>query len=105
MVVVGLRLGDRVRYQGRAATVRYLGLTLWCADDRAWVGIELDERTGKHDGIVGGTRYFTAAYEHGLFVRRAQLSALGVSPEMKARQSRAPVRTLRACRAPMHEDR
>ena len=91
MVVVGLRVGDRVRYKGRAATVRFLGATLWCTEERAWVGIELDERVGKHDGIVDGTRYFQTAPEHAIFARCAQLSAIGVSPEAKARQSRAAV--------------
>lgn len=45
-----------------------------------WVGIELDEPTGKNDGSLSGTRYFDAKPNTGVFVRekRVEVGRFGV---------------------------
>ncbi|VDK79995.1 unnamed protein product [Dibothriocephalus latus] len=45
----GLRLGDRVQVSGgRLGVIRYIGPTDFASGE--WVGVELDEATGKNDG-------------------------------------------------------
>ena len=37
--------------------------------DAPWVGIELDEPTGRNDGSVNGVRHFTCEKNKGVFAR------------------------------------
>ena len=61
-------LGQTVKLQdGRRATVRYIGNPHFAPG--AWLGVELDEATGKNDGAVQGERYFECEPAHGMFVR------------------------------------
>src|SRR4051794_963799 len=49
-------------------SVRFLGRTKFASGD--WVGVELDQSAGKHDGIVEGVRYFQCGRSNtGVFVR------------------------------------
>ncbi|KAL3923002.1 MAG: hypothetical protein SGPRY_004359, partial [Prymnesium sp.] len=66
---VAWQVGDRVTYQGIPAIVRYVGMTLWSSDPHEYVGIEFFMPVGKHDGVVGETRYFSAYRNSALFVR------------------------------------
>ena len=43
----------------------------------AWVGVKLDEPTGKNDGIVKGKRYFECAANCGVLVRPERVEAGG----------------------------
>ena len=52
---------------GRTATVRFAGSTHFAAGE--WVGVELDEATGKNDGEVQGQRYFACPQGYGMFIR------------------------------------
>lgn len=70
----------------RRGTVRYVGPVAFPSANSSassastpaqpsaqpWIGVELDEPLGKHDGAIagpGGQRYFTCAAKHGAFVR------------------------------------
>lgn len=52
----------------------------------AWVGVELDEPTGRNDGRVkeGGTKYFVCAAKCGVFVRpeRVEIGDFGVVDDL-----------------------
>lgn len=47
----------------------------------AWVGITLDEPTGKNNGSVNGTKYFSCAANSGVFLR-AERVEVGDFPEL-----------------------
>ena len=53
----------------RRGTVRYIGDVPEIPGIGAWIGIELDEPTGKNDGSVKGTRYFECKAGFGVLVR------------------------------------
>lgn len=53
----------------RRGTVRFVGDVGEIPGVGAWIGVELDEPTGKNDGSVKGTRYFECRGNCGVFVR------------------------------------
>ena len=55
----------------RRGTIRFVGPipSLPGVQDAPWVGIELDEPTGRNDGSVNGVRHFTCEKNKGVFVR------------------------------------
>lgn len=48
-------------------TVRFIGNTDFSSG--VWVGLELREAKGRHDGLCQGKRYFSCKAMHGVFVR------------------------------------
>lgn len=51
----------------KAGVLRFMGPTAF--KDGVWAGIEVDDiYDGKHDGVVGGVRYFHCAPGKGIFV-------------------------------------
>ncbi|EAW14193.1 putative dynactin [Aspergillus clavatus NRRL 1] len=63
---------------GRPATVRFVGTTHFAAGD--WIGVELDDCTGKNDGAVQGERYFECEPGFGMFIRPSAVAAIIEQP-------------------------
>ena len=61
------------------AVVKYVGHTDFAAG--IWVGLELRNPRGKHDGTVEGRRYFTCKPKHGLMVKPSKVSVHGINGE------------------------
>jgi tubulin-folding cofactor B len=75
----GLTVSTRVRLlpesDARRGTVSYAGLVPEIPGIGAWIGVTLDEPTGKNDGSVKGKRYFECGNNHGVFVRPERCEA------------------------------
>ena len=69
-----LRVGDRVWVEevthgkGCKGVVRFMGSVDFVDDMSEWLGVELDQPLGRHDGTVQGVRYFAAGRDRGVFV-------------------------------------
>ncbi|KAL8815385.1 MAG: hypothetical protein Q9223_005472 [Gallowayella weberi] len=62
------QVGQTVELQdGKTAIVRFVGQTQFAIG--GWIGVFLDDATGKNDGSVQGQRYFDCPPGHGMFVR------------------------------------
>ncbi|KAL7748585.1 hypothetical protein RI367_005996 [Sorochytrium milnesiophthora] len=69
-----LQVGARVVCNGTPGTIKFIGTTKFASGK--WVGVALDEPTGKNDGSVLGERYFDCEPSCGLFVRPGQVRLL-----------------------------
>ena len=78
-----MRIGSRILFDNEKGTVRYIG-RIHSADGE-WIGIELDEAIGRHDGQIQGVRYFSAQAQTGLFVRPDAIQKLSDSDSADAR--------------------
>ncbi|KAK4155033.1 dynein associated protein-domain-containing protein [Chaetomidium leptoderma] len=58
----------------RYGTIRYAGQTSFAPG--LWVGIELEDASGKNDGTVQGERYFECPMGYGMFVRPTTMKLL-----------------------------
>ncbi|KAI6654254.1 Kinesin-like protein KIF13A [Oopsacas minuta] len=61
-VLVDLKAGNKV------GKVRYIGTFLPAKDNEIWVGLQLHEPIGKHNGTVESKVYFKCKEKHGAFV-------------------------------------
>lgn len=78
-----IRLSD-----GRNAIVRFVGQTSFAVGD--WVGVELEDDSGKNDGSVQGEQYFECSPGRGMFVRPTTITVL--APPRPASKATAPIR-------------
>ncbi|KAG8625650.1 hypothetical protein KVT40_006051 [Elsinoe batatas] len=69
----GIVIGSRCRLlpdsDSRRGIVRHVGNVPEIPGLGAWIGVALDEPTGKNDGSVNSTKYFECPAKHGVFVR------------------------------------
>ena len=64
---------------GRVGIVQYMGGLHFAAGD--FVGVELEDASGKNDGAVQGQRYFSCPSGHGMFVRPAAATIVSAPEE------------------------
>lgn len=78
----GMKRGDRcqvlVDQMLHRGTVFFVGETEF--KPSIWVGIELDEPVGKHNGSVQNKEYFKCREKHGIFLRPTMVT-IGDFPE------------------------
>ncbi|KAI0156535.1 dynein associated protein-domain-containing protein [Xylariaceae sp. FL1272] len=85
-----LSVGQYVQLtDGRNAIVRFVGQTSFAAGD--WVGIELEDETGKNDGTVRGERYFDCSPNKGMFIRSHAVNTI-LPPPAQTSKPTAPIR-------------
>ncbi|KAK4167419.1 dynein associated protein-domain-containing protein [Cladorrhinum sp. PSN259] len=74
-----LAVGQKIQLSdGRTGFIRYVGQPHFAQGD--WVGVELDDGTGKNDGSVQGERYFDCEMGYGMFVRPITITVLAQPP-------------------------
>ncbi|KAI9665660.1 MAG: hypothetical protein M1821_003594 [Bathelium mastoideum] len=75
-----LQIGQTITFsKGRRALIRFLGRTHFADGD--WVGVELDDASGKNDGSVKGERYFDCEMGHGMFIRESAVERVIEQPQ------------------------
>ena len=66
---------DQIRGSARVGTIMFIGAVDFAPG--RWIGIKLEESTGKNDGCVNGKRYFTCQPNHGSFVQPHKVEIVG----------------------------
>ena len=69
-------VGQKVKIVGKegTGTVRFVGETDF--KPGTWVGVEMDDPVGRHDGTVEGRSYFQCAPQHGTMVQADKVRAV-----------------------------
>jgi len=71
-------VGQKVMWKGQPGTVQYFGKVSFSAGE--WVGIQLEQPSGMHDGTVFDVTYFTCPPKTGVFCSPAELGGGGAAP-------------------------
>eukprot|EP01083_Nonionella_stella_P140836 432752_1 len=72
-------LGDTVELRsGKIGTVRFIGPVHFAKGN--WIGVELHNASGEHDGAVRGVRYFTCPPTRGIFVKKIKSIQSNAAP-------------------------
>lgn len=94
------QVGQRVELsEGVRAIVQFVGNTHFAPGD--WIGIELEDASGKNDGAIQGKRYFDCPPGHGMFTRPSVLKIIDEStPKPAARPNGKANGTVKKGRPP-----
>jgi dynactin 1 len=88
-----LAVGQKIRLSdSRTGTIRFVGHTAFAQGD--WVGIELDDGSGKNDGSVQGERYFDCPMGYGMFVRPTTITVLAQPAPPPPKPAPAPAKKI-----------
>ncbi|XP_071439282.1 CAP-Gly domain-containing linker protein 4-like isoform X2 [Hetaerina americana] len=72
-------IGMNALYNHKIGIVKYVGPVEFAEGN--WLGLELRENKGKHDGLVNGKRYFTSKPGHGIMVQSKNVTIHGINGE------------------------
>ncbi|RHZ46581.1 hypothetical protein Glove_613g13 [Diversispora epigaea] len=81
-----LAVDARCEISGKAGTIRFVGNTNFAPGK--WVGVELDDPSGKNNGLVDGKHYFDCKPKHGVFVRASQIKPLNATRPLEDQNSK-----------------
>lgn len=83
-------VGDRVIHNGNCGTVRYVGKITGIKGN--WVGLELDDKEGKNDGMAKGKQYFSCQENHGIFCKAKMIKPLVVRKHVNTKSEKNMLR-------------
>ncbi|KAF7514537.1 hypothetical protein G7054_g15228 [Neopestalotiopsis clavispora] len=72
-----------INADGRLAIIKFVGATNFSPGE--WIGLELEDGTGKNDGSVQGVRYFDCEMGRGMFVKPGVVTVIKEAPPPRPR--------------------
>ncbi|KAI0143292.1 dynactin [Pestalotiopsis sp. NC0098] len=76
-----------INADGRLATVKFVGGTSFSPGE--WIGLELEDGSGKNDGSVQGVRYFECDMGRGMFVKPGVVTVIKEAPPPRPKPTTA----------------